>query len=290
MLLILVARNPVLERPEVLMEARKFLMCGIAVAASLCIFTNAAWAKELRVCADPNYLPFSNHAGEGFENKIAETVAKALGETVEYTWQSYRGHGGYSQFLASTLDQHKCDVVMDIPYGSQEELTTRPYYISSYIFVFKKDRKYDITSMDSPALRTLKVGFERGTPVQDGIKLRGMVAHAVPFDVGDNEGESPEIMLKAVEDGRVDVMITWQPAIGRFLREYPDLEVVAVPNTRSLGSPEQYTFPMSMGVRKDDDALKRQLDAVIAQHKAEIKTILDESGVSLYVPQTPNVF
>ncbi len=80
-----------------------------------------------------------NRAGEGFENKIAETVAKALGETVEYTWLSYRGHGGFSQFLASTLDEHKCDVVMDIPYGSQEELTTRPYYISSYIFVFKKD-------------------------------------------------------------------------------------------------------------------------------------------------------
>ncbi len=88
---------------------------------------------------------------------------------------------------------------------------------------------------------------------------------------------------------RVDVMITWQPAIGGFLSEYPDLEVVAVPNSRSLGSPEQYTFPMSMGVREGDDALKKQLDDAIAQHKAELKAVLDESGVSLYVPQTPNV-
>lgn len=271
------------------MEAGKFFVYCVAIAAGLGIFTTSARAKALRVCADPDYLPYSNRAGQGFENKVAETVAKALGETLEYTWSSYRGRGGFSQFLASTLDQDKCDVVVDIPYGSREELTTRPYYISSYIFVFKKNKDYDITSMDSPVLKSLRVGFERDTPVENGIKLRGMVALAVPFDVGDSEGESPETMLKAVEDGRVDVMITWQPAVGGFLPQYPDLEVVAVPNTRSLGSPEQYTFPMSMGVRAGDDALKKQLDGVIAQHKAELNAVLDKSGVSLYVPQTPNV-
>src|SRR3984957_12327727 len=106
-------------------------------------------AKALAVCADPDYLPYSNRAGEGFENKIAVAVAKALGESVEYTWASHRGHGGFTQFLSSTLDAKKCDVVMSIPYGSREELTTRPYYISSYVFVFDKSKKFDITSMDS---------------------------------------------------------------------------------------------------------------------------------------------
>src|ERR1700719_205505 len=121
-------------------------------------------ARALSVCADPNYLPYSNRAGEGFENKIANAVAKALGESVEYTWASYRGHGGFPQFLSSTLDAKKCDVVMSIPYGSREELTTRPYYISSYVFVFLKSKKYSITTMDSPVLKRLKVGFERDTP------------------------------------------------------------------------------------------------------------------------------
>src|SRR5690348_18047313 len=109
-------------------------------------------ARALSVCADPNYLPYSNRAGEGFENKIADTVAKALGESVDYTWASHRGHGGFPQFLSSTLDAKKCDVVISIPYGSREELTTRPYYISSYVFVFNKDKHYDIANMDSPAL------------------------------------------------------------------------------------------------------------------------------------------
>ena len=159
---------------------------------------------------------------------------------------------------------------MNIPYGSREELTTRPYYISSYVFVFKKAKHYDVTSMDSPVLRQVKVGFERDTPVENGIKMRGMIPRAVAFDVGDNDGESPETMLKAVESGQVDVMITWQPAIGGFLRDYPDLEVVPVPNDRTLGSPEQYSFPMSMGVREGDEALKKQLDDVIAQHQSEL--------------------
>jgi len=88
-------------------------------------------AMALTVCADPDYLPYSNRAGEGFENKVAVAVAKALGESVEYTWASHRGHGGFTQFLSSTLDARKCDVVMSLPFGSREELTTRPYYISS---------------------------------------------------------------------------------------------------------------------------------------------------------------
>ena len=104
-------------------------------------FAIPAPAEPLRVCADPDYLPYSNRAGEGFENKIAGSVAQALGDTVEYTWASYRGHGGFPQFLSTTLDAKKCDVVMSIPYGSREELTTRPYYISSYVFVFDKSKK-----------------------------------------------------------------------------------------------------------------------------------------------------
>jgi mxaJ protein len=237
-------------------------------------------AMALSVCADPNYLPFSNRAGAGFENKIADAVAKALGETVEYTWASYRGHGGFPQFLSSTLDAKKCDVVMSIPYASREELTTRPYYISSYVFVSLKSKNYGITGMDSPVLKRLRAGFERDTPAEDALKMRGMIPGvAVPFDVSGEGEESPATMLEALKNGQIDVLITWQPAIGSFLRAYPDLEVVVVPNSRALGAPEQYSFPMSMGVREGNDALKKKLDEVIEKHQAELTAILAESGV-----------
>jgi len=128
----------------------------------------SAQTQALRVCADPDYLPFSNRAGGGFENKIAEAVAKLLGEPLEYTWASYRERG-FPQFLGSTLEAKKCDVVMNIPYGSREALSTQPYYVSSYVFVFRKSRNYAIRSMSSPVLNQLKIGFERETPVEDGL-------------------------------------------------------------------------------------------------------------------------
>ena len=237
----------------------------------------------LNVCADPNYLPFSNRAGGGFENKIAEAVAKALGENIEYTWASTRGHGGFPQFLSSTLDAKKCDVVIGIPYASREELTTRPYYTSSYVFVFPKSKKYDLTSMDSPALKSLRVGFERDTPAENALKIRGLIPGiAVGFDVSDEGDVSPAVMLDALKEGKIDVLITWQPAISGFLRTYSDLEVVPLPNSRTLGAPEQYSFPMSMGVREGNDALKKRLDEVIEKHQAELTAILTGSGVLLY--------
>lgn len=257
------------------------LFCITISLAGVCLLA-PVYAKALRVCADPDYLPYSNRAGEGFENKVAQGVAQSLGEKVDYTWASYRGHGGFSEFLSRTLDAGKCDVIMDIPYGSREELTTRPYYTSSYVFIFKKSRNYDISSMDSPVLQKLKIGFEEDTPPEDGLKLRGLISEAVPFTVADNPAQSPAAMLDAVENGKVDVMITWEPAIGAFLKKYPDLQVVAVPNGRIPGGAELYAFPMAMGVREDDQALKSRLDAVIAKDRGKLLSILKQYNVKLY--------
>jgi mxaJ protein len=249
------------------------------VSAGVLFLWMAMPALALHVCADPDYLPYSNRAGEGFENKIAQKIAAALGEPLEYTWASYRGHGGFDQFLAAYLDAKKCDLVLNIPFGSREELTTRPYYTSSYVFVFDKSRQYDISGMDAPILKKLKIGFERGTPVEDALKIRSMLSTAVPFDIAEDQGTSPASMLAALKDGRIDVLITWQPSIGGFLHSYPALDVVPIPNQRTLGAPEQYSFAMSMAVRMGDDALLRRLDDAIQSHGAELTSILSDSGV-----------
>jgi mxaJ protein len=257
-----------------------FLLFAAALSSTL-----LAEAAPLRVCADPDYLPYSNRAGEGFENKVAEAVARALGETLVYTWENTRGHGGFPEFLARTLEAEKCDVVMNVPYGSREELTTQPYYVSSYVFVFKKSKGYDIKTMDSQVLKRIKIGFESDTPAENGLKMRGLVPAAMAFDVGSDSGESPVSMLNALESGQIDVLITWQPAIGAFLKQHPDLEVLAVPNERTLGAPEQYAFPMSMGVRQKDESLRKRLDDVIVKRQSELTSILNAHGVQLYTPQ-----
>src|SRR6266446_4317323 len=261
-------------------------MCVVSAlaAAGLAPLVVSAQRAPLRVCADPDYLPFSNRAGEGFENKIAEAVAKALGQTLQYTWANSRARGGFPEFLALTLDAKKCDVVMGLPYGNREELTTQPYYVSSYVFAFKKSKNYDIKSMDSPVLQKIKIGLEADTPVEDGVKIRGMLTRAKVFDVGSTAGESPATMLNALDKGDIDVLITWEPAIGRFLSRYRDLDLVAVPNARTLGAPEQYVFPISMGVRQADEAFKKRLDQVILDHQSELTAILTQYGVKLYTP------
>jgi mxaJ protein len=261
------------------LAARGLSFIELVVLAAL---PSIAFASQFRVCADPNYLPFSNRAGQGFENKIAEITAKSMGTELIQVWATTRGQGGFSEFLARNLDAGKCDAIMDMPYGSQEELTTDPYYISSYVFISKKARSYDLESMDSPILHKLKIGFERDTPPEDGLKIRDLLSQAQPFSVGDTENLSPATMLLAVQDGTVDVMITWEPAVGGFLLDYPELVVTRVPNIRTGGAPEQYLFPMSMAVRKGNDDLKKRLDRVIAERKDALQGILSQFNVKLY--------
>ncbi len=242
---------------------------------------NSDNTQVLRVCADPNYLPFSNKAGQGFENKVAELLAKSMGRRLEYHWASYRGQGGFSNFLADNLDTGKCDVVMNLPYGDNEEGYTNPYYTSSYVFIAKND---DITSMIDLSHHPMKIGFEDETTPQTALKMLNLTQDAVVFHVADDPTASPEQFLQAVQDNRVGVVITWEPAIGAFLKKYPDLKVHPVPAEEyGPGLPQvSYMYPMSLGVRAKDSAMKAALNTAIAENKPQIEAILADYDVKLY--------
>ncbi|MGH7756832.1 MAG: hypothetical protein ACREM8_11185, partial [Vulcanimicrobiaceae bacterium] len=203
---------------------------------------------------------------------------------VRYTWKTTRGTGGFDQFIQDTLNAKRCDLIVDVPYAIQGMLATHPYYVSSYVFVYPKKKNYDIQSMDSPDLRKLRIGYETDTPGESGLKIRALILHGVPFDIGDTEGASPREMLDALKSGRIAVAVTWEPAIGLYLHSFPNLEVTAVPNSRSQGSPEQYAFPMAMAVRTGDTKLQTQLNRVIANKQPELTRILTRYGVKLYQP------
>lgn len=239
--------------------------------------------RVLRVCADPNYMPFSDRAGQGFENKAASLVAKAMGRKLHYVWASYRGHGGYSNFLSENLDAKKCDVVMNLPTGDGEESYTKPYYTSSYVFITRKDKHYHIRSMNSVSMKAIKIGFEAGTTPETAMKMLGLIDHAVAFHIASRPNASPRALLTAVQDGKVGVMITWMPAVGYFLKDYPDLQIARVPAEEyGPGLPAVgYTYGISMGVRKHDTALKAALNKVIASHKTQLAATLAKFDVKL---------
>jgi mxaJ protein len=264
---------------------------GGALIGALLLWGTAAAAPPapavvpLRVCADPDYMPYSNRAGDGFENHIASVIGASLGRPVVYVWKSIRGEDGFTEMVHQYVNKGRCDLVVGVPYTIADLQTTRPYYISSYVFVYKKRAGLDaITSLDSPQLRHVKIGYEADTPVEIGLKLRTLTIGAKPFMTADEEDASPQAIVDAVQAGTISVGLTWDPAVAYFVGQHPDLTAVVIPNARSQGSPEQYTFPMAMATRSGNDALVTQLNRVLVQQQPKIDSILNAYHITYFKP------
>jgi mxaJ protein len=236
--------------------------------------------RPLRVCADPNNLPYSNAKHEGFEDKLAQLVAHDLGRTVEYYyWAQRRG------FVRNTLKAGHCDVIMGTSAGMELVLTTKPYYRSTYAFVSKKSAP-DIRSLDDPRLHEVKVGVQligddfNNTPPAAGLTKRGIVRNVRGYTVyGDyREANPPSRIVKAVEKGEVDVALVWGPLAGYFAKRSP-VPLRVVPISPSADGPLPYTFAIAMGVRKGEQAFRDSLDQVILRRRDEIDRLLADYGV-----------
>jgi mxaJ protein len=239
-----------------------------------------AQAETLRVCADPNDLPFSNGREEGLENRIVQLIAAALGERVDYTWWAQR-----RGFIRNTLNAGLCDVVAGVPADFELTLTTRPYYRSSYVVVSRPGGPSGITDLDDPALRRLRMGVQligddfANTPPAHALSRRGIIDGVVGFPVyRNNPGGQPSApIVDAVAAGAIDLALVWGPLAGFFAaRQQPPLVVVPLAGTDS-DPPLQ--FDIAMGVRKDDRARRDLLDLALAVHRPEIDRILAEYHV-----------
>ena len=235
----------------------------------------------LRVCADPNNLPYSNSRHEGFEDKLATIVGRDLGRPVEYFyWAQRRG------FVRNTLKARKCDVIMGIAAGVGPVVTTQPYYRSTYVFVSRATAP-DIRSLDDPRMHKVTVGVQligddfSNTPPATGLTRRGIVRNVRGYTIfGDyREPNPPSRIVRAVEKGEVDVALAWGPLAGYFAKRSPvPLRVVPIAPTAD-GPSLPYTFDISMGVRHGDEAFRDTLNQVIARHRPEIDRLLASYGV-----------
>jgi quinoprotein dehydrogenase-associated probable ABC transporter substrate-binding protein len=233
-------------------------------------------AKQLRVCADPNNLPFSNDKLEGFENKLAELVARELGALATYTWWPDR-----RGFIRNTLRAELCDVVMGVPNGYDLVRWTTPYYRSTYVFVYARAGEFRVRSWDDPSLRRARIGVVAATPPGDALVTKGLIRNVVAYRLTiDLTTERPGQMVEDVAAGRIDVAVVWGPVGGYFARhQRVRLDVVPVPEIAGLGVP--FTYEISMGVRKGDRERQAQLEEILDRKRAEIRTLLDAYGVPL---------
>ena len=246
-----------------------------------CASAPPAPQAALRVCADPNNLPFSNQAGEGFENRLAAMLADAMGEKLEYTWWAQR-----RGFIRNTLTAGRCDVVMGAPAGYGQALTTRPYYRSSYVFVYKKDRHYRLHALDDPRLASLKIGVHvigsDNPPPAMLLARRGITDNVTGYSIyGDyRDANPPAALVNAVARGDIDVAIAWGPMAGYFAqRAATPLEVVPVDQPADATWPMQ--FSIALAVRRNDRELRQRLDAILQQKQPQIDALLRQYGVPL---------
>src|SRR4051794_17416900 len=254
----------------------------INAAAAGSAASNGSQENVLRVCADPNNLPFTNQRGEGFENKIAELLAADMHARVEYTWWRQT-----RTFFRNTLDTKRCDVVLGVPSRYPKALETAPYYTSSYVFVARKDRRLHLTSLDDPRLRKLKIGLhlindDDNTPAAVALQRRGIRENIRWYSIyGEDYSQPnpPAKLLEAVAKGDVDVAIVWGPLAGYFApKESAQLKLTPVqPQVDYPALP--FVYSIAMGVRKGDEQRKAALEAAIARNRARMDQILHEYGV-----------
>ena len=258
------------------------LVCVVAAATVASSHASTAEPPTLRVCADPAGLPYSNEEKEGFENRIAEIVAKELGARLEYTWWVHR-----RGMLKNTLDAGTCDVVISAPVGLDALRTTRPYYRSTFAFVTRKDARIgDLRSIDDPRLRSMRIGIplagdDGANPAPaHALGARGITGHLRGFPLYAELGRSVPAAAEALAKDEIDVAILWGPVAGGAVRRSAT-PLVAVPVAEEKDGEIPFAFAMAMGVRRRDGGLAAKLDVVLEKKRAAITSVLRDAGVPL---------
>ena len=242
----------------------------------------------LRVCADPDNMPLSNQKGEGFEQKIAELVAREWKAKIQYAWWPVR-----RGFFARALNGRYCDVAIQAPSEFDMAGVTKPYFRSGYVFVTRKDSGLDIKSLADPRLKKLKIGVNllnsdaENTPPAMALSQYGVVGNLVGYSTFYTETERPEDIVNAVAKKEIDVAIVWGPLAGYFARSSPvPLSVVPLAERDSLSN-TPFRFNIGMGVRRRDRALRDSLQTVLDRKGPEIQAILKEYGVPTFPIEAP---
>jgi quinoprotein dehydrogenase-associated probable ABC transporter substrate-binding protein len=233
--------------------------------------------SQLRVCADPANMPFSNQTQEGFENKIADVVGKALEIPVTYYWFPQA-----TGFIRNTLRAKHCDIVIGYSQGHELVQNTNHYYSSAYVLITRAGGELsDVEDLSDPRLKGRKIGVVAGTPPATNLAANGLLATVQSFQLNvDRRFYSPaEDMVTQIAGGQLDAGLLWGPIGGYYAKQQPD-KLKVTPLMKEKSGPRM-VYRITMGVRPTEQDWKRQLNRVIREKQDEIDAILREYGVPL---------
>ncbi len=231
---------------------------------------------SLRVCADPDNMPFSNAEGEGFENKLAELIAQTLNVQLEYSW--FVESSGY---VPNTMGSRACDLVMGYAQGTGLIDDTNPYYYTSYVLIYRQDDASldGVENLSDSRLKGKKIGFFAGTPPASILAVQGLGATAKPFEThtGQSASKAAEAMIAEIASGGLDAGILWGP-VGGYYAQRATQPLKLVPLVKENAGPRTI-YGITMGVRPDDPQWKHRINSFIAASQGEINAILQSYNV-----------
>ena len=236
----------------------------------------------LRVCNDPDNMPFSNQKEEGFENKLAQLIAKDWKAKLDYVW--YPTRRGYFRILNGMY----CDLIIQAPGGLDMAGTTKPYYRSGYVFLTRQDGKLaDIESLADPRLKKARIGVtllpsDEQLPPTMALSHYGVVGNLHGYHGWYNDEDRPEDIVNAVANDSVDVAIVWGPLAGYFAKQSKvPLKITPLGERDSLAD-VPFRFNIAMAVRRSDKELRDSLEKTLKAKAPEIQAILKEYGIPMF--------
>ena len=250
------------------------MLLGLSGAAM-----GAAPMASLRVCADPGNMPFSNNRGEGYEQKIAQVIADALGTNVLYYYRPGIERG----LTRQTLSSDNCDLMLDLPGDAEGVLSTAPLYRSTFVLASRTDRNLDFKNLDDPRLKTLKIGVYQTSAIREALDEHDVrnntVVHYLSHDADTNPEDEPVYQVKQVVDGSLDVAAVWGPFAGYYkaMKHAP----ITVQPVNLMEDDVPMEFDMTLAVRTQKREFRDQIEAAVRQQKDKIHAILLEYGVPL---------
>lgn len=235
-----------------------------------------AGGDSLRVCSDPDNMPFSNLKGEGFENKLAELIAEKLDARLEYSW--FAEATGY---VPNTMGREACDLVMGYAQGTGLIEDTNPYYYTSYLLIYRADDSSlaGVESLADPRLKEKRIGFFARTPPSSVLAMHGLTANAKPFEVhaGESATQAAITMIGEIAAGTLDAGILWGP-VGGYYAERAGVSLKRVPLVKERAGPRTI-YGITMGVRPNEPEWKHRINKFIAANQREINRILESYNV-----------
>ena len=260
------------------------LICTVAAvlvaAVALCVGDagNARAASSIRVCADPDNMPFSNGKGDGFENKIAELIAERLGEELEYGW--FEEKTGY---VPNTMGKDACDLVMGYAQGTGLIEDTNPYYYTSYVLIYREgDTDFEnVENLADPTLKQKRIGVFGRTPPASILAVHGLRSNTKVFETyaGESTSKAAEAMIAEIASGKLDAGILWGP-VGGYYAQREEMPLWLVPLVTETAGPST-VYGITLGVRPDEPQWKHRINKVLAENQHDINVILQGYNVPL---------